>query len=278
MDATPLTLGDEFLAYASSLRRAAERIQQRRDDLLELPIGGTAVGSGVNAHPEYRANMIRKLSELTRHTFRAARNSHEALQSRAQMSAYSSSLRELAQELIRIANDLRLLGSGPTTGLNEISLPAVQPGSSIMPAKVNPVIAECLNMICFHVIGNDTTVSFAAQAGQLDLNVMTPVMIHELLESVAMLTNYLPVFRERCVEGIRANRDICTSYLELNPSLATLLNTRIGYSQAAELAKEAFDRGISVKQLSVERGILSREEADELFDPRKASKGLYDNE
>ena len=278
MDATPLSLGDEFLAYASSLRRAAGRIQQRRDDLLELPIGGTAVGNGVNTHPDYRATVIKQLNTLTRHSFYAARNSHEALQSRAQMSAYSSALRELALELIRIANDLRLLGSGPTTGLDEIRLPSVQPGSSIMPAKVNPVIAECLTMICFHVIGNDTTVSFAAQAGQLDLNVMTPVMIHNLLESVALLTSYLPVFRERCVKGIRANREKCTSYLELNPSLATLLNPRIGYALAAELAKEAFDRGISVKHLSVEKGILTQEEADELFDPKKAAQGRYENE
>ncbi len=277
MDATPLTLGDEFLAYASALRRASVRIEQREYDLLELPLGGTAVGTGVNAHPNYRVTVIRILSELTNHSYRTAQNSFEALQSRSQMAAYSGSIRELAIELIRIANDLRLLGSGPTTGLSEIQLPAVQPGSSIMPGKINPVMAECLNMICFHVLGNDTAVSYAAQAGQIDLNVMTPVMIHNILESVAILTNYLPVFRERCVDGIQADVARCEAYLELNPSLATLLNSKIGYLKAAELAKEAFTRKMSVAELAVEKGVLTQKEAEELFDTKNAARGLYKN-
>jgi aspartate ammonia-lyase len=276
MDATPMTLGHEFHAYAYALRRAVVRIEQRRFDLLELPIGGTAVGSGVNAHPEYRTRFLSHLEDLTGPHWRHAANSFEALQSRSIMASYSGAIRELAQELIKIANDLRLLGSGPTTSLAEIRLPAVQPGSSIMPGKVNPVMAECLNMICFHVIGNDTAVSLAAQAGQLELNVMTPVMIHNILESISLLSNYLPVFRERCIEGIQAEREHCLSHLELNPSQATLLNPRIGYLKAAELAKESFGRGIPVKELAVEKGILTREEAEELFDPKRSAKGLYD--
>lgn len=276
MDATPLTLGNEFGAYAAAVYRSTIRITERSDDLLELPLGGTAVGTGVNTHPDYRAKIIDTISKITGYSFRPAINSYEALQSRAQLNAFSGSLRELAIELGRIANDLRLMGSGPTTGISEITLPAVQPGSSIMPGKVNPVMAECLNMICFHVIGNDTAVSLAAQAGQFDLNVMTPVMIHNILESMTLLTNYLPVFTERCVRGIRANVEKCRSNLELNPSQATLLNPRIGYMEAAELAKEASEREISVMELAVEKKILTREEAEELFDPICAARGKYD--
>lgn len=278
MDATPLTLGNEFHGYASALNRSVARIEQRRYDLLEVPVGGTSVGTGLNAHPEFRERFLKHLELLTGLQWRPPLNSYEALQSRSIMAAYSGSIRELAQELIKIANDLRLLGSGPTTGLAEISLPTVQPGSSIMPGKVNPVMAECLNMICFHIIGNDTAVSLAAQAGQLDLNVMTPVMIHNILESMALLTNYLPVFKIRCVDGIQANRERSLSYLELNPSQATLLNPKIGYLKAAEIAKEAFAKGVSVKELAIEKGVLTRQEADELFDPKQSTKGLFDGE
>jgi aspartate ammonia-lyase len=187
------------------------------------------------------------------------------LQSRSHLAAFSGSLRECAQELIRIANDLRLLGSGPTSGIGEIVLPAVQPGSSIMPGKVNPVMAECLDMICFQVIGNDTAVSLAAQAGQMELNVMTPVMIHNILSSMDLLNHFLPVFVQRCVEDIRANEKRCRSYLERNPSLATLLNPRIGYLNAAKLARESYQKGIPVPELAILQGILTREEAEEMF-------------
>ncbi len=276
MDATPLTLGHEFSAYSAALKRAAYRIKQRRDDLLEIPLGSTAVGTGVSAHTDYRKEVIKELLKLTSYQFKPARNSFEGLQSRAQLAAFSGALRELALELIRIANDLRLLGSGPTTGLGEIKLPAVQPGSSIMPGKINPVMAECLNMVAFHVIGNDTTVGLAAQAGQMDLNVFTPVMIHNILESVAILTNYLPVFRKRCVDGITANEQVNINYLEKNPSLATLLSPKIGYLKAAELAKEALDRGISVADLAVEKGVITKEEAEIIFDLKKITKSKYE--
>lgn len=269
MDAMPVTLGDEFYAYSTAISRASKRIKERRDDLLELPIGGTATGTGANTHPEYRKRVIEELSSLTSLDLKSARDSFEALQSRSQLVAISGSLKELAIELIRVANDLRLLSSGPTTGLYEIELPAVQPGSSIMPGKVNPVMAECLNMICFQVVGNDTTVSISGQAGQMELNVMTPVMTYNILSSIAILTNYLPAFEKRCVRGIKANEKKCKAYLDLNPSLATLLNPKIGYLKAAEIAKESLEEGISVKELVVKKGILGEEEAREIFEKGK---------
>jgi len=275
MDATPLTLGYEFLAYGVAIKRATERITQRRKDLLELPIGGTAVGTGANAHPKYRETIIAKLSELCSLPFTHAKDSFEALQSRSQLGAFSSALKELALELIRIANDLRLLGSGPTTGLAEIELPVVQPGSSIMPGKVNPVMAECLNMVAFQVVGNDTTVSLAVQAGQMDLNVMTPVITYNILQCIAILINYLPVFRKHCVEGIKANEDRCRSYLDLNPSLATLLSPKIGYLKAAEIAKESWEKKIPVAELAVTKGIITQEEAKEIFDQKNTTRSKY---
>ncbi len=266
MDAMPVTLGDEFRAYGEAIDRAAGRLRERRGDLLEIAIGGTATGTGVNAHPDYRRKVVEKLSELCGVEFRAARDSFEALQSRALLAAFSSALKELAVELVRVANDLRLLASGPTTGIAEIRLPAVQPGSSIMPGKVNPSMAECLDMVGFQVIGGDTAVGLAAQAGQLELNVMVPVMTYNILESMRLLVNYLPVFAERCVRGITADEERCRSYLELNPALATLLSPRIGYRRAAEIAEEALERGMPVADLAVEKGILTPEEARLLFD------------
>lgn len=275
MDALPVVLGDEFLAYSTAIVRASERIRQRRDDLLEVAIGGTATGTGANAHPRYREGVIAHLKRLTGFPLRPARDSFEALQSRSQLGAFSGALRELALELIRIANDLRLLGSGPTTGLAEIQLPAVQPGSSIMPGKINPVMAECLNMVGFQVVGNDTAVTLAVQAGQLDLNVMTPVMTANILHSCAILSNFLPVFSDRCIKGIEADEKRLRGYIELNPILATLLAPRIGYLRAAEIAEEAQEKSVPVKDVAVMRGVLSREEADELFDAQTIAKNLY---
>jgi fumarate hydratase class II len=265
MDALPLKMGDEFRAWVAALKRAGERTEQRKADLLEVAIGGTAVGTGANAPDGYRSLVIEKLSALTGLALAPARDSFEALQSRSQLAAFSGALRELAQELGRVANDLRLLSSGPVAGLSEISLPAVQPGSSIMPGKVNPSLPECLNMICFQVLGNDLAVSLAAQAGQLDLNVFAPVMVHNILSSLSLLAGFLPVFTERCVVGIRANELRCRAYLDLDPALATLLVPRIGYLSAAELAKEAVEKRVPVRQLAVEKGIVSAEEADRLL-------------
>ncbi len=275
MDAVPVTIGDEFLAYGSAIKRAAKRIHERRNDLLEVAIGGTATGTGINSPKFYRENVIPKLAELTSLELVPARDSLEALQSRSQMAAFSGSLRELALELIKIANDLRLMGSGPTSGLNEIILPPVQPGSSIMPGKVNPVMAECLNMISFQIIGNDTTVSLAAQAGQLDLNVMTPIMTFNILESISILNNYLPLFQSRCIEGIKVNEEQLRKVVGINPILATFLSPRIGYLGAAELAREAMETNQPIKDIAVLKGILSKEEADNLFDLEKMSKNRY---
>jgi aspartate ammonia-lyase len=181
----------------------------------------------------------------------------------------SSALKELALELIRVANDLRLLSSGPTTGLAEIALPPVQPGSSIMPGKVNPVMAECLNMVAFQVVGNDLTVSLAVQAGQLDLNVMTPVIMYNVLFSIELLTNYLPVFRRKCVGDIAVDEKRCAEYLEKNPALATFLSPHIGYLEASKIAKQALEEGRSVKEIALEKGLLKPEELERIFDPKR---------
>ncbi|MFW6305223.1 MAG: aspartate ammonia-lyase, partial [Candidatus Saliniplasma sp.] len=222
MDATPVTLGDEFLGYARAMKRSYENLETSLKGLYELPIGGTATGTGVNTPSGFREKVVKKLSSEYDIEFVSAENSFEMLQSRMPMGDLMGALKNLALELIRIANDLRLLSSGPKTGFSEIQLPAVQPGSSIMPGKVNPVMAECLNMISFQIVGNATTVDMAVQAGQMELNVMTPVITYNIMESVWMLNNFLPVFRERCVQGISANREKCKEHFESSASLATL--------------------------------------------------------
>jgi aspartate ammonia-lyase len=264
MDALPLTLGNEFHAYGSALQYSAGRMRDRREGLLEVALGGTAVGSGANTPEGYTERAVAVLAELTSLPLVPARDRYEAIQSRAPMAAFSGSLRELASELIRIANDLRLLGSGPATGIAEIELPPVQPGSSMMAGKVNPVMAECLDMIAFQVVGNDTVVSLASQGGQLELNVMTPVMTHAILQSLGLLNNFLPVFQEKCVEGIRADPDRCRHYLELNPILSTLLVPKIGYRKAALLAQEAARTKNAVIPLAVEHGLITAQEARNL--------------
>jgi len=275
MDAIPVMLGDEFLAYGAAVARAAARIRQRRDDLLEVAIGGTATGTGANSPPGYREKVIQNLRSLTGLDLVAAGNSFEALQSLSQMGAFSGSLKELSLELIRIANDLRLLGSGPVSGLDEITLPPVQPGSSIMPGKVNPVMAECLDMIAFQVVGNDTAVSMAVQAGQLELNVMGPVIVHNILQSISLLTHYLPVFTGQCVKGIGANEDRLAMNAGANPILATLLSPRIGYQNAAGIASESRMSHKAVRDLAIEKGIVTPEEADALFDLQAIARNRY---
>ncbi len=278
MDAMPVTLGDEFIAYGNAIIRASKEIHEKRNNLLEVAIGGTATGTGVNTPVFYRDNVVKKLAELTSLDLIPANDSLEALQSRSLISNFSGALRELAHDLIRISNDLRLMGSGPTSGFAEINLPPVQPGSSIMPGKFNPVMAECLNMISFQIIGNDTAVSLAAQAGQFELNVMTPVMTSNILDSISFLNNYLPIFQTRCVEGITANKDRLKAIAEMNPSFATVLSPKIGYIKAAELVKQAMDSKKSIRDIVVTRGILSEEEADELLDLKTISKNLYTKE
>ncbi len=268
-DAVPVTLGQEFAAYGGGLRKATERVELCRPSLLELAIGGSATGTGLNAPSGYREEIVRQLAALTALAVTSPSDLREAMQSRAAITALSAALRGLCVELTRVANDFRLLSSGPRTGLAEIRLPAVQPGSSIMPGKVNPVMAECLNMVCFQVMGNDTVVALASQAGQLELNVMMPVMIHNLLQSMEMLKNFLPVFTERCVMGITADPDRCRRYFEGSVGLATILNTHIGYLAAAELAKESEASGVSVRDLILQRGLLTSEQLERILDPAR---------
>ncbi|MCL5278228.1 MAG: aspartate ammonia-lyase [Deltaproteobacteria bacterium] len=272
-DAVPVTLGQEFSAYASSIKKSIALLgavtgRGYGPTLLEVPIGGTAVGTGINTPPHYRATVIRHLRVLTGLKLFASRDPREGLQSRIALSHTSGILNTIALELIRIANDLRLLSSGPVTGLAEIALPAVQPGSSIMPGKANPVMAEALDMICFRVAGNSLTVSMAEQAGQLELNVMMPLMANTLLESVDILKNFLPVFAEKAIDGITVNRERLRYYFEHTPAIATLLNPVIGYLNAAEVVKQAIREGRPVTDIILEKGFLTRGQLKKLLSPR----------
>jgi len=275
MDATPISLGDEFLAYASAIERAKERLKASQQNLLELPIGGTATGRGSNTPEGFRKCVIKELSKILDRDFKPAKNSFELIHSRSQMADYSSRLKDLASELIRIANDLRLLASGPRTGIAEIELSEVQPGSSIMPGKVNPVMAECLNMVCFQIVGRDSAVTLANQAGQMEMNVMVPLIAYNIIDSIKILHNYLPVFEEKCMRGIKANKDICRNNLRMTPALATLLSTEIGYLKAAELAKEAMERDMPIDDLARQKEILPEDKLNEIFDQKKMINNKY---
>lgn len=253
-DALPITLGNEFSAYAHAIKNSNRAIERSASTLLILGIGGTAVGSGTNTHPKYRSQMIQHLKTLTGLPFRSSPNLLASMQSTADFLAVSATLRTLASELIRIGNDLRLLSSGPNTGFSEIALPAVQPGSSIMPGKVNPSIVEMLTMVCFQVIGYDHAILLASQAGQLELNVMLPLIAYNLLEQIRILTNAIGVFTEKCVKGIEANEEMCRFWVERTNATVTLLAPSIGYEKAAEIFKEAQKRGISVKDVAREKG------------------------
>jgi aspartate ammonia-lyase len=267
MDAVPVTLGQEFRAFASALVHREEALTQALDGLRELPLGGTAAGTGLNTPPGFREKAIEKLSRLAGEPFVPITDAREGLQSRAAAGDYSAALKAFAVELGRIANDLRLLASGPVTGLDEIRLPAVQPGSSIMPGKVNPSLPECLNMLCFQLVGFDTANSLAVAAGQLELNVMMPLVAHNLTRGPQLFINYLPVFRENCVDGITANPDKCRRYLEESPSVITALTPKIGYAKAAEIFKEAVSRGVRVRQVLLEKKVLTERELDEAMTP-----------
>jgi fumarate hydratase class II len=256
-DAIPVRLGQEFGAYAKAIERDAERVRRSAEGLRRLGIGGTAVGSGLNAHPEYHVRMVKQLSQLTGIELYESDNLFESMQSQTDAVDFSASLRTLALTLIRIANDFRLLSSGPATGLDEINLPVVQPGSSIMPGKVNPVLAEMLNQAMFHVVGCDTTVALAAQAGQLELNVMMPVIAHNLFEMMQVTIGAVQAFTERAVKGLTVNREKAEGWLAKNAIIVTALNPLIGYSQGAALVKEALAKNISIKELAVEKARAS---------------------
>jgi fumarate hydratase class II len=252
-DAVPIRLGQEFHAYALAVLLDKERIQKASGGLHMLGIGGSAVGTGLNVHPQYHQKMISSLTDLTGFSLLPAPDLIERMQSMADFIDFSGALRTLAVTVSRIANDLRLLSSGPATGLNEIILPAVQPGSSIMPGKVNPVIAEMVNMTMYQIMGDDTTIMLASQAGQLELNVMMPVIAHNLFEMVRIMTSALQTFSTRCIQGIQSNPQKAHHWLMNNAAIVTALNPIIGYSAGASLAKEALQSGSTLKELAIKK-------------------------
>ena len=271
-DAVPVRLGQEFAAYAAAIRRAVENLDRALEACEELPLGGSATGTGLNTHPDYAAAAARHLATLSGLDLAPAEDLLHAMQSMAPVAGVSAAIRNLALELMRIANDLRLLGSGPQTGLGEIRLPAVQPGSSIMPGKVNPVMAECLGMVAMQVVGNDTAVALAVQAGQLELNVFMPLAAHNVLGSLEILKNFLPVFTERCVRGIEADEARCRAYFESSVGLATILNQHVGYAKAAEVAKEAAATGKTLRELILEKKLMSKEALARALDPKRLTE------
>jgi aspartate ammonia-lyase len=264
-DAMPVTLGAEFGAYASVLEHLLESLPSVEKVLAEIPLGGSAVGSGVNSVPGFRGRAVEELGRLTGLPLTVARDPFETMQSRWSLGLASAWLRSLALELVRIANDLRLLSSGPATGLDEIRLPEIQPGSSIMPAKVNPSAAECLTMVAFHVIGADAATALAVQAGQLEINVMMPLAAYEVLFSAEILTRYLPVFARSCVDGIRANPTRLAEFLGRSAALATVLTPRLGYLKVAEVLHESERTGRPVRDLVIEKKLLTAAEVEALL-------------
>ncbi len=257
MDATPVRLGQEFSGYASQVEHGIERLRRLRDSLGELAIGGTAVGTGINTHPEFAGRMAAGLSELFDLPFREADNHFEAQGGRDAVVEASGMLKTIACSLMKIANDVRWLGSGPRTGLGELNLPAVQPGSSIMPGKVNPVMAESVRQVAAQVIGNDAAITIGGQGGDFELNVMIPVMIHNLLESVGILSNVSREFADRCVSGLTANRERCRRNAESTAALATALAPAIGYDKAAEVAKRSLADEMTLREVVLDEGLLS---------------------
>ena len=267
MDAVPMRLGQEFTAYAGAIRRARRSIQEQGELLREIGLGGSAVGTGINTHPDYREKAIANLARISGEKLVSVDDMRYAMQSNLAMSSVSSAMRNLALEVVRISNDLRLLSSGPNTGLAEINLPALQPGSSIMPGKINPVMAELAGMVSFQVVGYDTAVALAVQAGQLELNVMMPTMAHSVLTSITIMTNMLRQLTEFCIKGVTANEKRCEFYAQSTVSLATALNPYIGYAKAAEIAKESVATGKTIIEIARSKGFLSEEQIKEILDP-----------
>jgi len=274
-DAVPVRLGDEFLAYAQIISDHLRRIRIAAEDLTELGLGGSAAGTGMNTHPEYAVKVAQKLSELTKFKLKPAVNLMAAMQSMSAFVNVSGSLRNLAQDCIKIANDLRLLDSGPKTGFKEIQLPPLQPGSSIMPGKYNPVIAEMTNMVCIQVLGYDAAIAIAAQAGQLELNVMMPLIAYNLLHSIEILGNALASLAQKCIKGITADRDRCLAYAEGSLSLVTALNPHLGYLNSADIAKESLATGKSLRQIVLEKELLTIAQLTEILNLEEMSKAKF---
>jgi len=271
-DAVPITLGQEFSGYAAMVKKGVKRLKVAEDSLREINMGATAVGTGLNAHPDFASTSVREISRITGLSFRLPENPFEAAHNTDAAVEASGALKTVAVGFTKMANDLRLLSSGPRAGLGEIILPPVQPGSSIMPGKVNPVMAEMLNMACFQVMGNDTTISYAGQAGQLELNVMMPVIAYNLLNSLEILTGAVKAFTDRCIKGITADEERCAELADRSMALATALAPKIGYEKAAEVAKKAYSSGKSVKDVALKMGLITEKEAKKLLDPRHMTK------
>jgi aspartate ammonia-lyase len=271
-DAVPMTLGQEFEAYAVMLNEEVQRLDENVKLFLEVNMGATAIGTGINSHPDYSAKVIKHLKEITGLNTVLAGNLVEATQDTGAFIMYSSAVKRLAVKLSKICNDLRLLSSGPRTGIHEINLPPMQPGSSIMPGKVNPVIPEVVNQIAFKVIGNDLSVTLAAEGGQLELNVFEPVIVQSLFESIEMLKNGMMTLKVRCIDGITANKERCRELVENSIGLVTALNPVLGYETCTKLAKEALDTNRGVYELVLEKKLLSKTELDDLLKPENMIK------
>jgi len=268
MDATPIRLGQVFSGYARQVELASQRITSAQQDLLELPLGGTAVGTGINTHPEFAARVIAGISQVTGLAFCEATNHFEAQGSKDAVVATSAALKSAAISLFKVANDIRFLASGPRCGIGELQLPAVQPGSSIMPGKVNPVMAESLMQVCAQVVGNDAAITLGGLAGNFELNVMMPVITHNLLQSIELLGNAVDQFNERCLQGLVADRKRCEGLIEQSLAMCTALAPAIGYDRAAAIAKQAHESGRTVREIALAEQVLPEEELNRLLDPR----------
>ena len=271
-DAVPMTLGQEFGAYAATLSEEIERLENNVRLFLEVNMGATAIGTGINSDPDYTPTCIKYLCEITGMPMVAAGNMIEATNDTGAFIMYSSAVKRLAVKLSKISNDLRLLSSGPRTGFNEINLPPMQPGSTIMPGKVNPVIPEVVSQIAFKVIGNDLTVTMAVEAAQLELNAMEPIIVQALFENIEMLINGMNTLRERCIVGITANKERCRQMVYNSIGLVTALNPYLGYEVSTELAKEALENNKGVYDLVLEKGLMSKEELDNVLRPENMVK------
>jgi len=265
MDALPVTLGSEFASYTTALTIARDGILYAKKELEKVALGGTAVGTGANTPKGYRNIAIKELSKISKLSLSPQRDMQYALQSRYAVANISSALKNYSVELGKIANDIRLMASGPVAGLSELVIPAVHAGSSIMPGKVNPSLAECMNMICFGIIGNDTTVTVAAQAGQFELNVMLPVMLKAVLDSTDMLTNFLPIFSANLIDGLTADKKKLQANIEKSPVIVTLLTPKIGYQKSAELFKESMKTGKTIRELVISKKLMTKKQVDSLL-------------
>lgn len=268
-DAVPMTLGQEFSGYATQIKHGIRRIENTFYFLEELPIGGTAIGTGLNAHPDFPELVVNEISKRTGIGFRCSENRFEALGSRDAVVEFMGALNTVSVSLMKIANDLRLLSSGPRTGLGEISLPPLQPGSSIMPGKVNPVILEAMIQVAGQVMGSVLSVTIGGQIGPLELNMMMPMIAYNALYSIEILRNAIRLLREKCIDGIRANRERCEMYIELSLALVTPLALKIGYDKASEVAYKAFKEGKTIREVVLELGLMDEEELNNVLDPRK---------